>query len=132
VPWFAVYFADIVIRHNAYDPEALHAESGGIYWYKRGWNIPGLVAFVCGAVGAALFTNATIFRGALVGLVGGADISIFVGGVVAFLIYFILSPRSQVDEVARSSASVASARRARSGSVVEVVAPEEVASTNAV
>lgn len=132
VPWFAVYFADIVIRRNTYDADALHAVSGGIYWYKRGWNIPGLIAFICGAVGAALFTNATIFRGALVGLVGGADISIFVGGVVAFVIYVVLSPRSQSDAVARSAISAADGQRARSEPVVEVTSPDEIKAPNVV
>ena len=60
-PWAGVYLADILVRRNSYDPAGLHQTDGGPYWYRRGWNLSALAAFVTGVVCAYLFTNATLF-----------------------------------------------------------------------
>lgn len=93
-PWSGVYLANIIVSHNRYDSDALHATGGGRYWFQRGWNVRGLVCFAVGAVCAALFTNATLFQGPLIGLVGDADISVFLGLLIPFALFLILSRRS--------------------------------------
>jgi NCS1 family nucleobase:cation symporter-1 len=93
-PWAGVYLADIMLRRNTYDTKGLQESRGGPYWYKGGWNPSALAAFVVGAVCTYLFTNATLLRGPLVAAVHGADISVFVGLLVSFGLYLVLTGRS--------------------------------------
>ena len=88
-PWTAIYLTDMYLRRNSYEPEALHRFGEGRYWYSGGWNWPAIVAFGVGAVAAALFANAPIWQGPLVGLVGGGDISILSGFVAAGILYYL-------------------------------------------
>jgi len=89
-PFAGVFIADQILRRNEYDGPALHRSGGGPYWYSSGWNIPGLVAFGVGILGAAMFVNAAFWQGPLINLVGGGDFSAFVGFVVGFVVYFAL------------------------------------------
>jgi purine-cytosine permease-like protein len=93
-PWLGIYLADIWLRRNTYEPAALHTRGGGRYWYQGGWNWPALVAFAAGIIAAALFANAPIYVGPLVPLVGGGDISILAGFLIAGFLYVILARRS--------------------------------------
>ncbi len=49
-----------------------------------------IVAFVIGFLGTAAFTNAPLYRGPLVGLIGGSDISVFIGLLLSFGTYLVL------------------------------------------
>jgi nucleobase:cation symporter-1, NCS1 family len=89
-PWVGVYFADILLRRNSYNAAALHQVGPGPYWYSRGWNLRALVAFVVGVGTAFLFANAVLYRGPLVEAIQGADISVFVGVIVSFVLYLAL------------------------------------------
>ncbi len=108
-PWAGVYLADILVRRNSYDTAGLHQTDGGPYWYRRGWNLSALAAFVAGVVCAYLFTNATLLRGPLVGAISGADISVFVGLAVSFLLYWALSARVAKVSPAQAEQSLATA-----------------------
>jgi NCS1 family nucleobase:cation symporter-1 len=88
-PWTAIYLTDMLLRHNRYEPQALHRRDGP-YWYERGWNWPAIGAFAAGIIAAALFANAPIWTGPLVGLVGNGDVSILAGFVVAGCGYYLL------------------------------------------
>ena len=48
------------------------------------------VAFASGIVAAGAFANGSLWRGPLVRLIGGGDISIYVGFALAFAVYFVL------------------------------------------
>lgn len=93
-PWLGIYLADIWLRRNTYEPAALHQRGGGRYWYQGGWNWPALAAFAAGIIAAALFANAPIYVGPLVPLIGGGDISILAGFIVAGLLHVVLARRT--------------------------------------
>jgi nucleobase:cation symporter-1, NCS1 family len=87
-PWCGIYLADMALRRGNYDVVALH-EHGGRYWYRRGFNPVALGWFAAGIVLAALFASSAIYSGPLTGLVGGGDISIFVGFAVSLVGYYL-------------------------------------------
>ncbi|MCU1616321.1 MAG: cytosine or purine or uracil or thiamine or allantoin permease, partial [Frankiales bacterium] len=87
-PWCGIYLADMALRRGDYDVAALH-EHQGRYWYRRGFNPVGLGWFAAGIVLAALFSSSAIYSGPLTGLVGGGDISIFVGFLVSLAGYYV-------------------------------------------
>lgn len=88
-PWMGVFLVDMVLRRINYDAPSFFRR-GGAYWYSRGWNWRGVVAFALGIAGASLFANGTLYQGPLIGLVGNGDISIYVGFVVAGVAYWAL------------------------------------------
>jgi NCS1 nucleoside transporter family len=94
-PWCGIYLADMALRRSRYDVAALFARSGP-YWYRRGVNPLGLGWFVAGIALAALFANSAVYVGPLVGLVGGGDISIFVGFAVSSVGYWLTMRRRAV------------------------------------
>jgi nucleobase:cation symporter-1, NCS1 family len=87
-PWCGIYLADMALRRGNYDVAALF-QHGGRYWFRRGFNPVGLAWFAVGIVLAALFASNTIYSGPLTGLIGGGDISIFVGFVVPLAGYYL-------------------------------------------
>jgi NCS1 family nucleobase:cation symporter-1 len=87
-PWCGIYLADMVLRRGRYDTEALH-HRGGLYWYRKGFNPVALAWFAAGMAFGALFSSSTLFQGPLVSSIGGGDISIYVGFVVAFVGYYL-------------------------------------------
>ncbi|MCW2902081.1 MAG: cytosine or purine or uracil or thiamine or allantoin permease [Streptosporangiaceae bacterium] len=91
-PWCGIYLADMALRRGHYDVVALHSR-GGRYWYRRGFNPVALGWFAAGIVLAALFASSAIYSGPLTGLVGGGDISIFVGFVVTLAGYYLTMRR---------------------------------------
>jgi NCS1 nucleoside transporter family len=87
-PWCGIYLADMALRRGNYDVVALHQHEGR-YWYRRGFNPIALGWFVAGIALAALFASSAIYSGPLTGLVGGGDISIFVGFIVPLAGYYL-------------------------------------------
>lgn len=90
-PSMALYVTDIILRRNAYDGIALNDESAGSpFWYWRGWNVAGIVAFCAGITACTLFINTSLFTGPLSDALGGADLSFVVGPVVTAGVYAVL------------------------------------------
>jgi nucleobase:cation symporter-1, NCS1 family len=89
-PFAGVYLADMFLRRNTYDPRGLITVGSGPYWYSRGWNSRGVIAFGLGIIAGALFINAAFWQGPLIGLVGGGDISALVGLAVGWLAYYFM------------------------------------------
>jgi nucleobase:cation symporter-1, NCS1 family len=87
-PWCGIYLADMALRRGNYDVVALF-QRGGQYWFRRGVNPVALGWFVAGIALALLFASSTIYSGPLTGLVGGGDISIFVGFVIPLAGYYL-------------------------------------------
>ncbi|MEV5981461.1 cytosine permease [Streptomyces sp. NPDC052114] len=86
-PSMAVYATDIVLRRNRYDGPALTDESpGGRYWYTAGVNWPGALALTGGTAAAALCVN-TLYTGPVAHALGGVDLALPVGVVVASGLY---------------------------------------------
>jgi NCS1 nucleoside transporter family len=88
-PWAGIYLADTALRKGRYDIAGLFLRGSGPYWYRRGVNPVALGWFVAGVVLASLFANSAVYVGPLVGLVGGGDISIFVGFGVTLIGYYL-------------------------------------------
>jgi nucleobase:cation symporter-1, NCS1 family len=87
-PALTIYAIDIIMRHNGYNGLELTDESPtGKYWYRRGFNLAGISALAIGTAAAALFLDTTLFVGPLSNALDGADLSVFVGPLVAGIIY---------------------------------------------
>jgi len=112
-PWFGVFLVDMLLRRNEYYAQGLFQREGS-YWYSRGWNWRAIAALVLGIAGASLFANGTLYQGPLIGLIGNGDISIYVGFVVAGLVYWVLM-RGRITK----SRDLNEASSSASGSVAE-------------
>lgn len=87
-PWFGIYAVDWLLRKQEYDPEALLNDSGGAYWYRRGYNPAGMVALLVGMGASALWINTPVFQGPLSHLTGNSDFSVFTGVFAGGLVYW--------------------------------------------
>ncbi|MEU7576166.1 cytosine permease [Streptomyces sp. NPDC041068] len=88
-PSMAVYATDIVLRRARYDGLALTDESpGSPHWYTAGVNWPGALALTSGTAAAALCAN-TLYTGPVAHALGGVDLALPVGVVVASGVYAI-------------------------------------------
>ena len=98
-PWCGVYLVNIYLRRNRYDVPALFSSSGA-YAYRHGWNWYAVGSFVIGLVAAAMFANAPMWQGPFVHLIGGGDLSIFVGFIVGGGLYYLSMRGRRVEEPA--------------------------------
>jgi len=90
-PWCAVFLVDAMLRRFRYSTSDLLAARGGRYWFAGGVNRAGFASFVVGAVATLATTNATKWQSPLsTHVLGGADISIPTGMVVAGVMYYML------------------------------------------
>ncbi|MET7326200.1 cytosine permease [Streptomyces sp. NPDC005549] len=90
-PAMAVYATDIALRRNRYDGRALMDESrDGPFWYTAGVNPAGALALAGGVVVAALSVD-TLYAGPVARALGGVDLSLPAGMVVASALYAVLA-----------------------------------------
>jgi purine-cytosine permease-like protein len=93
-PWCAVFLVDGMLRRFRYSTRDLLASTGGRYWFAGGVNRAGFASFVLGAVATFFTTNATRWQSPLsTHVLGGADLSIPVGMLVAGGAYYALARR---------------------------------------
>ncbi|MFI6484122.1 purine-cytosine permease family protein [Nonomuraea sp. NPDC050663] len=85
-PWAGVYVTDWLRRGGVYDTGALFSAAEPYRW-------PALIAQAAGMVVAALSINSTLYVGPIATLLGGADVSIFLGLLVAGGLYAALDRR---------------------------------------
>nr|BFD81488.1 cytosine permease [Streptomyces sp. Xyl84] len=91
-PSMAVYATDILLRRNRYDGPALMDETpGGPFWYTGGVNRAGAVAVVAGTAVASLCVNTLYYTGPVATALGGVDLALPVGLVVAAVLYAALT-----------------------------------------
>jgi NCS1 family nucleobase:cation symporter-1 len=92
-PYTAIFAVDLILRRREYDGVELHRR-GGTYWYRDGFNWPGLAALALGIVAAFLFANTTHWQSPLsTDYLEGADISALVGLIVGGGVYWALMRR---------------------------------------
>ncbi|WP_395570606.1 purine-cytosine permease family protein [Streptomyces sp. BK79] len=92
-PAMAVYATDIVLRRNRYDGRALTDETpGSPFWYTAGVNPAGALALTGGVTAAALSVD-TLYTGPVAHALGGIDLSLPAGLLVASLLYAVLFRR---------------------------------------
>jgi NCS1 family nucleobase:cation symporter-1 len=95
VPWCAIFLVDGLMRRFRYRTDDLLASRGGRYWFAGGVNRAGAASFLVGALATFFTTNATKWQSPVsIHLLGGADLSIPVGMLVAGGLYFLLQRRS--------------------------------------
>ncbi|MFJ9855082.1 purine-cytosine permease family protein [Streptomyces sp. NPDC101150] len=96
-PSTAIYATDILLRRNRYDGPALTDETpGSPFWFTAGVNWAGALALTTGTAAAALCVN-TLYTGPLAHALGGVDLALPVGIVVAAAVYAIMMRRSRRD-----------------------------------
>lgn len=94
-PVMAIYVADIAMRRNRYSgADLFDEERGGAFWYVGGWNPAGMLAIVVGGTVTALCLDTEVYTGPLSALLGGADLSVPLGGLSAAGTYLLLSRRT--------------------------------------
>lgn len=94
-PWMVVMTIGWIVRRGWYDSDSLQVfnrrQVGGRYWFARGWNYRGLVAWLLAAVIGICFVNLPgQFVGPLGDLAGGIDLSIPLGLGAAVVLYPLL------------------------------------------
>ncbi|MHB8960764.1 MAG: purine-cytosine permease family protein [Candidatus Limnocylindrales bacterium] len=86
-PWLAVILVDFYWRHEQ-RPDA--------FGNAPAWNRAGIAAYLVGLAVSVPFMSTSVFSGPLATLFGGADLSYFVGFLVAGAVYIALSVRDAV------------------------------------
>jgi purine-cytosine permease-like protein len=91
-PWMVIMMMGYVQRRGYYLPDAMQVfnrrQTGGPYWFFRGWNLAGMSAWVISSVAALLTVNIPgHFVGWLGNLAGGIDISLVVALLLPGLLY---------------------------------------------
>ncbi|MFV0137268.1 purine-cytosine permease family protein [Streptomyces sp. HMX87] len=90
-PAMAVYATDIVLRRNRYDGPALTDEtSDSAFWYTGGFGAAGALALAGGVTAAALCVD-TLYTGPVARVLGGVDLALPAGLVVASALYAALT-----------------------------------------
>lgn len=103
-PSMAVYATDIVLRRNRYDGLALMDETpASPFWYRGGVNRAGAGALAAGVTAGALCVD-TLYTGPVAGALGGIDLSLPAGMIVAALVYGLTMRRSAGVRAAREVA----------------------------
>ncbi|MFH9660176.1 purine-cytosine permease family protein [Streptomyces sp. NPDC017248] len=93
-PGTAVYATDIVLRRNHYDGPALADETpGGPFWYTGGVNRCGALALAAGVTASALCVD-SVYTGPVAAALGGIDLALPAGLVVASGTYALLARRT--------------------------------------
>jgi NCS1 family nucleobase:cation symporter-1 len=94
-PWVSIVVCDYFLREGRYDGADLMRWGSGRYWYRRGTNWNGVIAFFVGLAGSFAFSNSDIYSSSLMTkYFGGADLSFEAGILIAGLVYLILWKRS--------------------------------------
>jgi purine-cytosine permease-like protein len=104
-PAMAVYATDILIRRNRYDgPVLMDETTGSPFWYAAGVNPAGALALGSGVVAAALSVN-TLYTGPVARALGGVDLALPAGMIVAACVYALMMRNSDYVLAARSRAA---------------------------
>ena len=106
-PWFSILMVDYLLRRGRYDPPALAAERGGLYWRNGGIHWPAIIAQALGMLAALMWINADFAVPSYVGPISnhfpglqGGDLSWAIGIVVGGGVYYLLARRGVREEVA--------------------------------
>ncbi|GAA4992620.1 purine-cytosine permease family protein [Kitasatospora paranensis] len=94
-PWAVITLIGFRRCRGDYDRASLQVLNrrtrGGIYWYSAGWNLPATAAWAAGSAVGLGAVDTPVYRGPLLGLTGGIDVSFLLSGLVAAVLYTVLS-----------------------------------------
>ncbi|GAA2752812.1 MULTISPECIES: purine-cytosine permease family protein [Kitasatospora] len=98
-PWAVITLIGHRRCRGDYDRQSLQVYNrgtrGGIYWYRAGWNVPATAAWIGGSAVGLLAVDTPVYRGPLLALTGGIDVSFLLAGGVTAALYVLLSRRSR-------------------------------------
>jgi len=91
-PWMVVMMIGYYVRRGWYQPDAMQVfnrgQHGGLYWFYRGWNLQGVIAWIFSALLALLMVNMPgHFVGWLGRIAGDLDLSLLAALVLPALLY---------------------------------------------
>ncbi|MEV6569190.1 cytosine permease [Streptomyces kronopolitis] len=96
-PWAVITVIGFVRCRGAYDPDSLQVYNrgtrGGVYWYRAGWHVRAAAAWALGSVVGVLGVDTPFYRGPLLPLTGGIDLSFLLAAAVGGLAYLALTAR---------------------------------------
>jgi purine-cytosine permease-like protein len=101
-PSLAIYGADLLMRRNRYDGDALVDETpASPFWFDHGVRWAGVIAQSFGTAAALLCVNTSALTGPVATWLGGADLSTIVGPLVGAGLYAMLAGRATAPSMAR-------------------------------
>ncbi|MFD9124122.1 cytosine permease [Kitasatospora sp. NPDC059571] len=113
-PWAVITLIGFRRCRGDYDRASLQVLNrrtrGGVYWYRSGWNVPATAAWAAGSAVGLAAVDTPVYRGPLLGLTGGIDVSFLLSGLVAAVLYTVLS-RGRRGRAGRVTAPPAAGRR---------------------
>ena len=107
-PWSAIFLIDWSLRRHTpgrYDRDALFHTGPGPYWGTGGYRIPAILALLVGAAASLACISTSLYVGPVAAALGGADLSIPAGFVVAGALYWATA-RSDITSAATTSITV--------------------------
>ncbi|MFD1708048.1 purine-cytosine permease family protein [Siminovitchia sediminis] len=104
-PWMAINLVGYYLFKGQYSPMELHQSSNGKYWYSNGFNLPAVSSWVIAVIVGLLFTNTTVFVGPFSDAFGGIDVSFVASAIVALVLFYVFSKKSNgnIEKVASDS-----------------------------
>jgi purine-cytosine permease-like protein len=92
--WLAIVLVGHYKRggyYNVHDLQVFNrGETGGVYWYTKGWNLRALFAFIVSTVFGLLALECSFFTGPFANLADGVDLSWSSAFVIGGVLYFIM------------------------------------------
>jgi cytosine/uracil/thiamine/allantoin permease len=94
-PWAAIVGIGHIRRRGRYDLDALQVfnrrQTGGIYWYRTGWNWRAVLAWAIGAAFGLTTVTTTQYTGPFADdVAGGIDVSFLGSYLLAGTLYLLL------------------------------------------
>ncbi|MCI2419178.1 cytosine permease [Saccharopolyspora sp. K220] len=94
-PWAVITLIGFARCRGVYDPDALQVYNrrsrGGIYWYTGGWNLRAAAAWALGSVVGLSAVDTALYKGPLLALTGGIDLSFLLAAAVTAAAYLLLN-----------------------------------------
>ncbi|QNS07949.1 purine-cytosine permease family protein [Streptomyces xanthii] len=88
-PAMAVAVTDLILRRNRYrGADLLEQRRGGPFWYRGGVHWAGILALVVGGLTSASWVSTTFWTGPVATVLGGVDLAIPSGMLVAAAVYW--------------------------------------------
>jgi purine-cytosine permease-like protein len=96
-PWAVITLIGFRRVRGRYDADSLQVlnrrTTGGIYWYKAGWNIQAMIAWACGSMVGLLEVDTPMYSGPLLKYTGGIDVSFLMSAAVTAVVYLVLNAK---------------------------------------
>ncbi|MCQ4084947.1 cytosine permease [Streptomyces sp. RB6PN25] len=96
-PWAVITLMGFARVRGRYDADSLQVYNrrtvGGIYWYRKGWNVQALISWACGSAVGLCAVDTPLYSGPLLKYTGGVDISFLISGAITAVVYALLNAK---------------------------------------